>query len=378
MLYLASILALYLIVAVSARPAINMVITKAPRLNNMTDAEFMKKLALQRENIFTIRPQGEVFAVPNEPLRNALPEGSAAYYGAATIGTPAQTLYFIMDTGSSNFWASSAQSVSAWGFDFTKSSTYTTSSTPISIQYGSGSVSGHLATDQAGIAGINAGTVTFGVMTQEQLNSPFPKPIAGLIGLAYKAIATDSVTPLLDTLYTRGYIPTNSFAMYLNPKVQATTQGVMTIGGTDSSLYSGEFTYTPIVHEEWYVINIDGISSQGTQYTSRVGVIVDSGTSCITGPSTVVSQLLANIRVASDCSNLDSLPEIDIMIAGRNFTITGNDYVLQVDGQCQICISGMNLPTSLPFQWILGDSFMHGYYTHFDKTNSRIGFATAI
>jgi len=36
---------------------------------------------------------------------------------------------------------------------------------------------------------------------------------------------------------------------------------------------------------------------------------------------------------------------------------------------------GMELPT--PNSWILGDSFMKVYYTHFDMEGERVGFAKA-
>jgi len=41
-------------------------------------------------------------------------------------------------------------------------------------------------------------------------------------------------------------------------------------------------------------------------------------------------------------------------------------------------IIGLDLPSSLGEAFILGDSFIKTYYTHFDVAGERIGFARAI
>jgi len=39
---------------------------------------------------------------------------------------------------------------------------------------------------------------------------------------------------------------------------------------------------------------------------------------------------------------------------------------------------GMDLPESMGEAFIVGDSFIKTYYTHFDVENKRVGFARAI
>jgi len=334
-------------------------------------------LKLQQKGIFNTITR---FSSPvNLNLTNALPVGSAAYYGAVSLGSPAQTFDFDFDTGSSNFWVASSQcsNCPVTGYDHTKSNTYVSNGEYFSIQYGSGAVTGFLSQDTTQIAGLTVTKVVFGEVTDEEVQ-PVNAPIAGLVGMAFKSLSVDADTPLLDYMVQQNLVPANAFGMYLTTSDTGVRQGQLTLGGYDSKLFHGSFTYTPIVDDQWYVIKTGAIRVGNTVVATSGGAIVDSGTSCLVGPSQQINTILQNINIGSDCSGLSSAPNITVNISGTRFTMTPNDYTLFYQGQCQLCIQGADLPSNLPFQWILGDSFLHGYYTYFDKTHNQLGFAPSI
>lgn len=328
------------------------------------------------------------------PLSNYM---DAQYYGQINIGTPAQAFAVLFDTGSSNLWVPSS-SCSAIAclfhnkYDSSKSSTYKKNGKAWNITYGSGSASGILSRDTVEVGSLAAVGTTFGEATDLPGITFLLSKFDGILGMGFKSLAVDGVTPVFDQLVALGLVDP-IFSFYLNRDPSATAGGELVLGGTDPNHYTGDITYAPLTKETYWEFKQDALLVDGKPLGSLCKggcqVIADTGTSLIALPTAEAQQLNERLGATPlqqgeyqfNCTQIPSLPTVTFTIAGRNFDLAGSDYVLQVSSptsgtQCISGFMGIDLPPKLKI-WILGDVFLGKYYTIFDVANSQVGFATA-
>jgi cathepsin D len=326
----------------------------------------------------------------------------AQYYGPITIGTPPQPFTVIFDTGSSNLWIPSSTCPlvdvacqTHEKYDHTQSSTYVANGTVFSIQYGSGACSGFLSEDVVNIGGLNVKGQTFGEATHEPGISFVVAKFDGLLGFGYDSISVDRVTPVWYNILSQGLVDQPIFSFWLSQNANDAVGGELTLGGVDSSRYTGSFSYAPLTAETYWQFQLGDVQLGGTSLGWCDGLdtcqaICDSGTSLIVGPSEKVNDLNKKLGatvvngegIFPDCSVIDKLPDVTFVINGASFTLTPQDYVLQVTSEGQTeCLSGfdgMDLPPGIGPQYILGDVFIATYTAVFDYGNTRVGWAKSV
>lgn len=313
----------------------------------------------------------------------------AQYYGPITIGTPGQQFKVIFDTGSSNLWVPSVVCKSLACLHMAKynsahSSTYKADGRAMDIQYGSGTVAGTVDIDVVTLAGSKVQNVYFGEMKNLSWNFVGAQ-FDGILGLAFQSISVDNLPPVLDLYYQQGFMSSNSFSFYLT-QTESSIGSSLVLGGINPKYYNGTMKYYPLIAENYFMINIASAAVNGKRVTiNSFNGIVDSGTSVIVGSPAVIDVMLTQIGAVGtiDCSKIATLPPISFTIGTDVYTLPPQMYILQVTNQqgqveCVVGLTAMNFPSSFGTTVILGDAFIKYYYTHFDKSGQRVGFAKAV
>jgi len=371
---------------VSAALAINIPLTRMARPRRTAQA-----LAKVYNNKLHLKPSSEAAAAPTVYLTDY---SDAQYYGPITIGTPPQSFQVVFDTGSSNLWVPSSQcywyDAACWNhnrYDSSKSSTYVANQTAFAIQYGTGSVSGFLSEDVVNIGGLNVRNQVFGEATEEPGLTFVVAEFDGILGLAFETISVDHVTPVWYNILSQGLVKSPRFGVWLSTQPSGHNGGVLTLGDVDPSRFTGSFHYANLTSETYWEFALDRVAIGSTSYTTNGKAICDTGTSLIAGPEDAVNQLNTRLGATqnslgewtfSSCSVLSSLPNVDITIAGKVFTLTPKGYVLEIEGECLSGFMGIQLPPNIGALWILGDIFIRNYYTVFDFGKQAVGWAPAV
>eukprot|EP01002_Notosolenus_urceolatus_P001551 NODE_1403_length_1429_cov_185.150725_g1168_i0.p1 GENE.NODE_1403_length_1429_cov_185.150725_g1168_i0~~NODE_1403_length_1429_cov_185.150725_g1168_i0.p1 ORF type:complete len:379 (+),score=163.45 NODE_1403_length_1429_cov_185.150725_g1168_i0:111-1247(+) len=324
--------------------------------------------------------------VPPLPVRDFENE---EYIANVSLGTPPQTFSLVMDTGSANLWVSDS-SCSDQGcsnmhkFYSKRSATFQSTTTPFNLQYGTGSCSGDFAYDNLGMTAKSGPFVKkqeFGLATTVAAFFSSTFDVDGIFGLGLTSMAVGTVPTPVDNLVSQGIMSKKLFAVALAS--DNSTASTIDFGFTDPKKHSGALKYVPIsktlgLEYLYYMIDFSGMKI-GSDAVSGclLGLIcqgvVDTGTSYLVGPTTVINPIISKIGMKTDCSNYATLPDFTITVSGVDLVITKETYVIKDGNQCVLAMQGVS-PLEVQF-WIFGDPFLRAFYSVFDIDQMRLGFA---
>ncbi|GAA5861451.1 hypothetical protein JCM1840_005375 [Sporobolomyces johnsonii] len=370
------------------------------------DVESFKKHAANMRAKYGGVPPNEFFAA-NSTTKGKKRAGSvpmtsyqdSEWYGEIDVGTPATPFSVVLDTGSSDLILAEANcsgcSSSTPGYTPSSSSTSATSSQSFSITYGSGSASGTLVQDTIRIANYTQTSQTFAAC--DTLDNIVDGTISGILGLGWSTIASSGATPLVQALAQANKLPEEVFGFAFETHTFTTTSsptaagGTLTIGGLNTSLYTGSINWVDIVQPAGYwAIPLGGVSVGGTELgITSDQTVIDTGTTLIGVPTSTAETIYAQIS-NSQAINLDGVSgyyafpcsqDVDVALTFGNvsYAIDSSQFNAgAVDSQGTLCLGAVfALETgSSSVSYIVGDAFLTGVYNAYRFTDPpAVGFA---
>lgn len=329
----------------------------------------------------------------------------STYYGNLAIGTPPTPFNVILDTGSSDLWVAGTTCTRCTGvpsFSATGSSSFKDLSTPFQIQYGSGAAQGALASDVVQMAGFEVPNQAFAVVNRVTANL-LDDSISGLLGLGFNTIASSGATPFVQTLFEQGALTQPLFSFFLTrfmDKLSTTDSsdqfgGQFTIGGTNSSLYTGDIEYAdiPAGKAGFWTLEMTSLVVQGTAVpvaSANRFAAIDTGTTLVGGPADAIADIFAQIPGSQKGSgDLDGFwvypcsTQVTVQLGfggGKAWSVSPADFeLMQLDRfgvNCAGAFFEISLgPSSQNPKWIVGDTFLKNVYSVYRFDPPSVGFA---
>jgi saccharopepsin len=312
------------------------------------------------------------------------------YWGSIGLGTPSQTFTVIFDTGSGNLIVPGTNCTSLpclqhRRYDGSKSESGSVvgkrgagldvdpdQRREATIKFGTGKVHGSFVHDELCLAPNTCSKVNFLTAIQET-DEPFADcDFDGIMGLGFSDLSMGQGFNILDEI--GGALPKQQVSVYLSD----TGKSQISFGGYDPSLAASSLLWVPVSHQSYWQIGIDDISfnNEKTGLCSDCQVAVDTGTSLLAGPSSVIDSLQEKLQVKEDCSNFKDLPNLGFVIGDKVLNLAPTDYIDKSD-TCELSLMALDVPPPRGPLFVLGDPFLRRFLTVYDKQGPRVGFAVA-
>jgi len=311
------------------------------------------------------------------------------YLAPVKFGGSSTTYNLVVDTGSSNTWVGGA------GQSFTCKSPCKSNGGSFEVEYGSGSVTGTGALDSVTIGSITIQNQQIGVGKSSQ---EF-EGTDGLLGLGPEDLtegtfsSVSEAPTVIQNAYSQGLIPLQLLGVSFAPCSSTDcTNGELDLGGIDTSKTTSSVSYASVGGAGADYWGISTAITIGSTSAGTSGGIVDTGTTLVYLPSSAYNTWIKAIPSATVDNNsglvrfpkssLSSVPSISFTVGGTKFTL--NNYAQLVE---QGLYSSFGLSSTYYYSWIsnggssgldfiIGQKFLERFYSVYDTTNNRVGFAT--
>lgn len=319
------------------------------------------------------------------------------------IGTPPQLFNVLFDTGSFVFWVRDKSCTNPGNcrnlpaFNQVASSTFTdipsSSSTQQVLRYGDGTnVTCTIDQDVITVAGdsLPKSNICF---ASQILSSP-PSTLDGIVGTGPKGNPQTGIAEFLPVFFAANPGLEEKMAFWYNTNLSVPSGGAgsITLGGVDSSKYTGNFKYFNVqsnANSQFWQLGLNAVATASGSIVANfnnVAAVVDTGTTVLLLDAVNAEKINSQIGALYDsesgayilnCNSISTLPPLVFYFSDTSqpLVLSGNQLAF-IDSKGGVCYSIAQSLGGLGInKIIIGAWFLKSFYTVFDYENSKIGFA---
>ena len=282
--------------------------------------------------------------------------------------------------GSSNLWITSDECQSDGctccdhhRFAAARSSSYAEMEVDMNVQFGTGKIDGYLGRDTFRLGPVVVREQTFGQITSEDGDVFSSGKFDGILGLSFPALSAAGYAPVFDNVIKQRLLARNQFSFYYS-QLPADSSAIV-LGQPNEEMFRPPLTFLDVTKQFYWELALVDIKVGGKPQrvcpNGPCKVVVDTGTSLLTGPADDVMRLMAALNVPDDCAQATNLPELTYVLGNRDgtrheFALTHDYYVVRSEdvdaatGDAKFCKPGfmaLDVPPPRGPLWILGAFF---------------------
>jgi cathepsin D len=228
---------------------------------------------------------------------------------------------------------------------------------------------------------------------------------AGIMGLAFQAIANTKAVPFWQSLINANKLSSPEMSFWMTRLLDDASAseesfgGIFTLGGTNSSLFTGDIEFLDLTGgttPQYWLLDVSKITVQGNTVSipsGSVAAAIDTGTTLIGGPKAVVDAIYAAVpgakALTGQLEGFYGFPcttdvSVTISFGGKVWPISTADMnVGRATLSSTVCVGGifdLNGGSTIEAgngnpSWVVGGTFLKNVYSVFRSDPPSIGFA---
>ncbi|KAG8682431.1 hypothetical protein FRC09_016775 [Ceratobasidium sp. 395] len=320
------------------------------------------------------------------------------YTMSVGVGSPPTPYNLLLDSGSGYTWLGAGKKYVKTKSSFKQKETFY-------VNYQSGSAVGQNYKDMFTLSpSLSISNKSFGVASSVNNVQGFD----GILGLGPNTLSQvlevgdskKSAPTILDALFAQKKIPKNMFGLSFAPTKKAgTVDGQVTFGGVNSARYTGKLNWVDVTKKEPFNMywGYEQSIKYGNQTIQKTGAgVVDTGTTLIyitpnafktysdSLPGSKMDEKIHLLEIPKE--SVGKMKSLFFNIGGVSYEFTPNAQLWprslnaaiggKADSYYSVISAISDLEADTGSSFVNGYAFLQRFYTAYDQSKHRIGFAT--